>query len=98
MHRPAELVAGTNPNEPNSVFRLSSTIELSPQSGLTITWSSVPTYSVSRSEALEDGFNVLSNPVPSGGTTTSYTKRSTTGTGPYFYRILSSHNLHHGQS
>lgn len=85
----AELVAGTDPNDQDSVFKLSSTVEPSPQGGLTITWASVPrkSYVVSRSEALENGFIMLAAPAASGGTNTTYTDLSATGFGPYFYRI-----------
>lgn len=90
----AELVAGTNPNDPNSVFKLSTDIAISPTGGLTISWASKSgkTYSVSRSEDLgapaNQGFHQLPNgQVVSTGNTTSFTDQTAAGAGPYFYRI-----------
>lgn len=87
----AERIAGTDPYNASSVFKVSSDIQPNPQGGLTITWSSVSgkTYSVSRTSDLGQGFTVLPSGrgIPSGGATTSYTDNTATGNGPYFYRL-----------
>lgn len=85
----AEVIAGTDPHDPKSVFKLLTDIRPSFQGSLTITWSSVPgkSYVVSRSTDLGQGFPSSSAPIPSGGATTSFTDPSASGNGPFFYRI-----------
>ncbi len=84
-----ELIAGTNPNDPHSVLKLSSDVEPSLNGGLTLTWASVngKTYRVSHTFDLGQSFTALSGDIPSGGATTSFTDATATGPGPYFYRI-----------
>lgn len=84
-----EILAGTDPNDPESVLRLSPDISVDEGPGLTLIWQSVPgkTYTIQRTTDLSQPFKVLNPSVPSGGATTSFTDPAATGLGPYFYRI-----------
>lgn len=69
-----EYHAGTNPQNPNSVFRVTSLASSETSDEVTLGWKSVVghTYSIHSSENLED-WNEEVSAVPSGGTTTSHT-------------------------
>ena len=79
-----EFAAGTNPNDPNSLLRITSTAS----GGRTITWSSVTgkTYRVFSAPNLSTSFAPLSGNLPSAGATTSYTDPASAGTQKY-YRV-----------
>lgn len=85
----AEQIAGTNPNDPNSVFRASTDIQPAPGGGLTIKWSSVAghNYAVHCTKGLEQPFICLSSNLPATAPLNQYTDASATNAGPYFYRI-----------
>lgn len=88
----AELIAGTNPNDPNSVFKLSGSISVTPGGGLVIEWASVAgkVYRVSRSSDLSApnaGFQEVAASVLSQGAQTRFSDSGATGVGPFFYRI-----------
>lgn len=83
-----EYLAGTNPNDAQSLFEFI-VIEKEPEGGVTVTWSSQPEkqYTVERSLDVVTGYTpVLSNIVA-----TSLTNRvhdaTATNEGPYFYRV-----------
>ena len=85
----AELIAGTDPHDPNSVLKLSTDVRPSPQGGLIIQWSSVPgkAYAVDSSTNLANDFSQRSTNIVATSTTTTYRDPIATGTGPFFYRI-----------
>jgi uncharacterized repeat protein (TIGR02543 family) len=88
----AEYVAGTDPTNANSVFRLTSGVSL-PWEGFVLRWSSISNrfYDLSRATnllagtnafmSLPDGINLPATPPEN-----SYTDR-VNGVGPYFYKI-----------
>ena len=85
----AELIAGTDPHDPNSVLKLSTGVIPSPQGGLIIQWPSIPgrVYAVYSSTNLAAGFSPRSINIIATATTTTYRDSSATGLGPFFYRI-----------
>lgn len=85
----AEQIAGTNPNNSNSVFKASTDIQPAPGGGLIIKWSSVAgkTYAIHRSSGLSQGFSAMANSLPATAPQNQYTDSTATNTGPYFYRI-----------
>jgi hypothetical protein len=89
----AELIAGTNPSDKNSVFKASSTIQPDVSGGLVIKWSSVTgkSYIVERATDLGQtgggGFIMLGNNISATGSETQFADTEATGAGPYFYRI-----------
>jgi len=85
----AELIAGTNPNDPNSGFKASTDIQLAPGGGLIIKWSSVTgkTYSIHRATNLAQGFTPRATSLPATAPQNQYIDSTATNTGPYFYRI-----------
>lgn len=85
----AEIIAGTDPHDPNSVLRLSGQLSPSPSGGLVIQWVSVPGtgYTVFSTTNLANPFRVLTTNVVAGSVTTSFRDAEATGLGPYFYRI-----------
>ncbi len=85
----AELIAGTNPNDPNSVFKASTDIQPAPGGGLIIKWSSVAgkTYVIHRATNLAQGFSQLASNLPATAPQNQYTDSTATTAGPYFYRI-----------
>lgn len=89
MSDQAEMIAGTNPKDKNSVLKLDAEISPASGGGLTISWSSTTgkTYAISRTASLSTSFTILSAAVPSGGASTSYTDSSASVDGPFFYRI-----------
>ena len=85
----AEALAGTNPNDANSVLRLSADVQLAQGGGLVIKWSSVAgkTYSVQRSSNLTQSFTSLAANIPATVPLNQFTDHAATNAGPYFYRI-----------
>ncbi len=85
----AELIAGTDPNDPNSVFKASTDIQPAPGGGLVIKWSSVAgkTYSLHRATSLAQGFSTLATNLPATAPQNEFTDSTATGPGPFFYRI-----------
>ena len=84
----AEALAGTNPNDPNSVLRLSTDVQLAAGGGLTIKWSSVSgrNYSVQRSTDLTQNLTTLAANIVATAPLNQYTDSTATNSGPYFYR------------
>ena len=85
----AEQIAGTNPNDPNSVFEASTDIQPAPTGGLIIKWSSVTgrTYAIQRSINLGTGFTLMASNLPATAPLNQYTDATATNSGPYFYRL-----------
>ena len=85
----AELRAGTNPADPNSVFKASSDIRPAVGGGLVIHWSSVEgkAYSILRTIDITKPFTALATGIAATAPDNEYTDSTATGVGPYFYRI-----------
>ncbi|MCW5550974.1 MAG: hypothetical protein KIS67_02290 [Verrucomicrobiae bacterium] len=85
----AELIAGTDPNDPNSVFKASTDLQPAPGGGLIIKWSSVAgkTYAIHRATNLNSGFSSLATSLPATAPQNDFTDSTATGLGPFFYRI-----------
>ena len=85
----AEQIAGTNPTDPNSVFKASTDMQPAPSGGLIIKWSSSvgKTYSVHRTTDLSQGFTPLATNLLATAPQNEYTDSTATGAGPYFYRV-----------
>jgi hypothetical protein len=68
---------------------MSADLEPAAGGGLTLRWSSVPgkTYSVLRTQDLDEAFRELAPAIPATGPVTSFVDPSALGSGPYFYRI-----------
>lgn len=85
----AEGVAGTDPDDANSVLKLVTDLRPAAGGGLLIQWSSVSgkSYALSRAAALDDGFMVVADLVVATGEVTSFTDTGAQGAGPFFYRL-----------
>ncbi len=85
----AELIAGTDPYDPDSVFKASTELQPASGGGLIIKWASVAgkTYSIHRSTNLSQGFSLLVDNLPATAPQNQYTDSTATTAGPYFYRI-----------
>lgn len=85
----AELIAGTDPHDPDSVFKASTDLQPAPGGGLIIQWSSVPgkTYALHRTTNLAQGFTPLATSLPATAPQNQYTDSTAIGVGPYFYRV-----------
>lgn len=85
----AELIAGTDPNDPDSVFKASTDLQPAPGGGFIIHWSSVAgkSYSVLRTSNLAQPFTPLAGSLTGTPPLNQFTDSSATGAGPYFYRI-----------
>jgi hypothetical protein len=83
------LIAGTNPNDPNSVFEASTDIQPAPGGGLIIKWSSVAgkVYSIHGATDLAQVFTPPATNRPATVPQNQYADATATNTGPYFYRI-----------
>lgn len=83
-----EMLAGTNPIDPNSKFAFQSVAPAN-GGGLQVVWSSEPgkTYQVFRSANLLSGFTVLSGLQSATPPANTYVDATATGEGPYFYRV-----------
>jgi len=94
MSNLAEYLAGTDPSDPDSLFKF---ISIEPAStngpistnGVIITWSSTTNklYSLQRSFDLLTGFADIKTNIAATPTTNSYQDTTATGIGPYFYRL-----------
>ena len=82
-----EEIAGTNPLDPSSLFK----IEGSRMEGgdLTLVWSSAPwkSYDITGANSLTNTFNVIQQGIPSAGESTSNEVPLPTASDAYFYRI-----------
>ncbi len=85
----AEQIAGTNPNDPNSVFKASTDLQPAPGGGLILKWSSVSgkSYSVLRSLNLSQGFTPVATALPATPPLNTVTDPTAVIGGSYFYRI-----------
>jgi hypothetical protein len=85
----AEYMAGTNPNDAQSLFAFLSVSPDTP-AGVQVVWSSVAgkLYTVQRSNNLLSGFATLRSHVAATAPQNTYHDSSATGSGPYFYRLL----------
>lgn len=85
----AESIAGTDPADPNSVFKASTDLQPAPGGGFIIKWSSVPgkVYSVHRTTNLAQSFTPLATSLPATAPQNQFPDTTATNTGPYFYRI-----------
>ncbi len=89
----AELYAGTDPKDPQSVLKLVGEIEISPTGGLIIKWSSVAgkAYLLQRATRLGDGpdmvWTVLVDNIEATPPQNRHADATATGNGPFFYRL-----------
>jgi hypothetical protein len=85
----AEQIAGTNPNDPNSVFKASTDLQPAPGGGLILKWSSVSgkSYSVLRSQNLSQGFTPVATALPATPPLNTVTDPTAVIGDSYFYRI-----------
>ncbi|MBM3883609.1 MAG: hypothetical protein FJ387_28540 [Verrucomicrobia bacterium] len=85
----AEQLAGANPTDPHSVFRVSTDIQPIPGGGLIIKWSSVAgkTYSIHRSADLGQLFVPIATNLRATAPENRFEDPTAVGFGPYFYRI-----------
>jgi hypothetical protein len=85
----AEQIAGTNPNDPNSVFKASTDLQPALGGGLILKWSSVSgkSYSVLRSLNLSQGFVPIATSLPATPPLNQVTDPTAVIGGSYFYRI-----------
>jgi hypothetical protein len=85
----AEVIAGTNPADPNSVFKASADVQPALGGGLIIRWSSVAgkTYSLHRTTDLAVPFTAVGTNVPASPPQNQFTDATATGPGPFFYRV-----------
>lgn len=89
-----ELLAGTNPQDANSVF--AAELEDDPDvEGVTVSWPCITSgvYTLMRTENLMDGFaplisGLIPTPEQAQAGVMSYTDSSATGNGPYFYKVF----------
>jgi hypothetical protein len=88
-----EFIAGTDPADRTSVFKLDSTLkpEVSPDSfaGIVIEWSSAPGkhYTIERTTDLQKGFVPVALRIQATDAHTSFRDSDARGAGPFFYRI-----------
>lgn len=85
----AELIAGTDPKDPTSVFKMSGDLRVDTQGALLLQWSSVAgrTYQLSRTSDLGQPFVVLQSGIASTPPITTFRDSTATGDGPFFYRV-----------
>lgn len=84
-----ELAAGTNPTDPNSVFKIVSVKPAATSSGNTIQWLSVlsRSYDLERSTNLSSGFTAVATNVSGINGTDSANDANPPAHGPVFYRV-----------
>jgi hypothetical protein len=85
----AESIAGTDPADPNSVFKASTDLQPASGGGLIIKWSSIAgkVYSIQRATNLAQGFSPLATNLTATAPENQFADSTATNTGPYFYRI-----------
>jgi len=86
----SEWIAGTNPLDKNSVFKLKSVSQKPNGSGgITLEWHSVKgrLYQVWRTENLISGFSSITDWLSAEPPVNTFTDESATGNGPYFYKV-----------
>jgi hypothetical protein len=83
-----QYIAGTDPRDPNSVFKLIG-IKPGQPSGIVIQWDSVAgkAYNILRSTLGPTNFTLVSSNLPGTGGITSFQDPTAAGQGPYFYRL-----------
>jgi hypothetical protein len=83
-----QYIAGTDPLDPNSVFKLISILP-SQTSGIIVQWDSVPgkSYDVQRSAIVATNYIPMVTNLLATDTITSFQDSTANGLGPYFYRI-----------
>lgn len=88
-----DYVAGTDPTNPNSLFKMEVNakplLHAGQFAGITVQWDSVAgkTYSVYRSVNLGQTFQAVQTNVTATDPLNSFPDTTATGPGPYFYRI-----------
>ena len=89
MNDGLEVLAGTNPDDAASVFRLT-TVRLAAGNKIIITWTSVPdrSYQLLSSQTLEGSlWTTIGGTIQATGFTSSITNSPVTGDAPHFYRV-----------
>jgi hypothetical protein len=83
-----QYVAGTDPLDPNSVFKFVSITPAQP-TGIIIEWASVvgKNYAISRSAAAAFNYTYIATNLVATNILTNYRDATATGPGPYFYRL-----------
>ena len=89
MNNWQEWVAGTNPTNAASVFKIVSAARSDNPAGLIVTWpsDSSRTYFLQRSADLGMAFSTIQSNITGQDVTTSYTDTNPAGTSPFFYRV-----------
>lgn len=89
MNNWQKWMAGLNPTNPASVFKLSAPALTNNHAGIVVSWFSVNniTYDVQRSSNLAAGFSVIGSNILGQAGSTVFTDAGATNGGPYFYRI-----------
>lgn len=84
-----EAIAGTNPNDRNSVFKIAANLSVNAQGGLVITWASAAgrRYSVLRSTSPSGPFTALGSNIAATPPQNTYSDTSPPVAGSVFYRI-----------
>ena len=84
-----ELIAGTNPNDPNSVLKIRPDLGVTPEGYLVIKWSSVAghTYTVRRATSVGGPFGVVGTAQPATPPLNTFTDTTVAGQAALFYRI-----------
>ena len=83
----AEFIAGTNPNDPASAFKIVN-VSRTADGRFTLRWTSAPgkTYTVEKSAGLSGYYEVIAG-LPCTGAFTEYTDVNPAGTMRIFYRV-----------
>jgi hypothetical protein len=86
-----EWIAGTNPTNALSVFKIASANKVNNPEGMVVTWESITTrtYDLQRSTNLGDSppFITMQTSIPGQPGTTSFTDTNAVGPGPFYYRL-----------
>jgi hypothetical protein len=85
-----EWVAGTNPTNAGSVFKIISATRTDNPAGLLVTWPSDSSrvYFVQRAADMAQGaFSTIQSNIAGQASTTSYSDTNAVGAGPFFYRV-----------
>jgi hypothetical protein len=85
-----EWLAGTDPTNASSVFKITSAIRTNNPPGIVVTWASQDnrTYSLQRGANLAlTAFSIIQDNIVGQAGTTSYMDTNAVGPGPFFYRI-----------